>query len=82
MIRIGDADIGRGVGCDVGNHIVIDTAVIGVKAHGDRDAGIERFKIPDCFFVDGRLNLVGIIFRPECDVDRARFIKGFRQGEG
>ena len=79
MIRIGDADIRCGIGCNVGYHIVIDAAVIGIEAHRNRDVGIECFKVTDGFLVNGRLHLVGVIFSPESDIDLSRVIKGFRQ---
>ena len=67
VVGIGDADVGRGVGGDVGDDVVVDLAVVGVQAHGHGDAEIQRLKGFDGLLIDGRLGLVGVIFGPEGD---------------
>ena len=41
MVRISDTDIGRRVGGDVGNDIIVDLAVIRIQAHIYFDVGID-----------------------------------------
>ncbi len=68
VIRVGDTDIRRGAGGDIGDHIVENPAVVGVEFHIDLDVGIERLKISDGFFVDIGLVFVGIVLCPEGDL--------------
>ena len=41
MVRVGDAHIGGGLGGDVGDHIVVDLAVIGIQPQVYGDVGVE-----------------------------------------
>ena len=81
MVRIGDADVRRRVRGNIGQHIPVNLIVIRVQPHRDRDVGIQLLKVRDCFLVDLRLGLVGVILRPENDLHRSGFIKAFRDGK-
>ena len=68
MIGIGDADVGRGAGGNVGDNVVIDLAVVGVQAQLDPDVGIERLEIADGLLIDLGLGFVGVVLGPEADL--------------
>ena len=82
MVRIGDAYIGGGVGGNVGDHIVIDPAVVGVQPQVHGDTGVELLKVRNGLLVDIGLGNVGIVLGPEGDLIAAAFVEGFRNGEG
>ena len=82
MVGIGDAHIGGGVGGDVGDHIVINAAVIGVKPQIDLDIGVKGLKIGDGLLINSHLGQVGVVFGPEGDLVLPGFIKGFGHGKG
>ena len=81
MVRIGDADIGRRLGGDVGDDIVVDLAVIRIKPQVYVDIGIQCLKVPDGLLINGRLADVRIIFRPESDLVFLRLVKGLGNGK-
>ena len=68
VVGVGDADVGGGVGCDVGNDVVVNFAVVRVQPEIHGDVGIQGFKIRDGLFVDVHLGHVGVVFRPEGDL--------------
>ena len=78
MVRIGNTDIGRRVGGDVGDDIIVDLAVIRIQAHIDFDVGIDRLEVRDGLFIYGGLGLVGIVLGPEGELELPGSIKGFR----
>ena len=78
MVRISDTDIGRRVGGDVGNDIIVDLAVIRIQAHIYFDVGIDLLEVPDGLFINGSLGLVGIVLGPESELELPGRIKGFR----
>ena len=82
MVGIGDAHIGRGIRGDVGNHIVVNSAVVGIKPQIDLDVGVERFKIRYRLLVDAHLGHIGIVFGPEGDLIISGGIKFLRHLEG
>ena len=82
MVRIGDAHIGGSIGCDIGDDIIVDTAVIGVKPQIHGDIGIQRLKIRNGFLVNIRLGHVGIILGPEGDLVIAGGVEFLRYSEG
>ena len=65
MVRIGDADIRRGSGRDIGDDVIVDPAVIGIQLHPHMNRRIKGFKIPDRLIVDIGLRFVGVVLRPE-----------------
>ena len=81
MIRIGDAHIRRGIRSDVGNHVIIDLAVIRIQTQIHGDIRIKIFKILNRFLIDGRLVLIGVIFGPESDFIFSGKIELFRHGK-
>ena len=81
MIRIGDAHIRRGIRGDVGDHVIIDLAVICIETQIHGDIRIKIFKILDRFLIDGRLVLIGVIFGPESDFIFSGKIEFFRHGK-
>ena len=62
MVRIGDADIRGGIGGNIGDNVIIDSAVVRIQAQVYRNIGIKRLKVLNGFFVNIRLGLVGIVF--------------------
>ena len=65
MIRIGNTYIGSRIGGNIGNHVIIDSAVIRIELERYLDVGIQLFKILNGLPVNIRLRLIGIIFSPE-----------------
>ena len=82
MIRIGNTDVRRRIGRDIGDDIVIDPAVIGIQAHLDLDVRIKILEIFDGFLVDAGLYFVRIVLRPEDHFVLAAGIKALRDREG
>ena len=82
VVGVGDAHIGRGVGGDVGDDIVVDLAVVGIQPQLHRDVGVQRLKIGDGFVIDIHLCLVGVVLGPECDLVLPGLVKAVRYGEG
>ena len=82
MVRIGDAHVGRGVRGDVGDHVVIDAAVVGVQLHRYRDVGIQGLEVRDGLLVDLGLGLVGVVLGPEGDLILPRGIEALGHLEG
>ena len=82
MVGVGDADIGRRVGRDVRNDIVVNLSVVRVETHIDLDIGIERLEIGDRLFIDRGLRLVGVVFGPEGQFDLRALVELFRHLEG
>ena len=81
IVRISDADIRRRVGGNIGNDIIIDLTVVRIQTHIDRHIRVQGFKIFDRLLIDPGLCLVGIIFRPESELDRFRGIESLRNHE-
>ena len=81
MVGIGDADVGRGARSDIGDDVVVDIAVIGVKAEIDANVGIIGFKFVDGLLVEQALRFIGVVFRPEGDFIFLGFVKLLRQHE-
>ena len=78
MVRVGDAHIGSGIGGDVGNHILINPAVIGVQLQIHLDIGIQRLKVRNGLFIDIDLIDIGIILGPEGNFILPGFVKAIR----
>ena len=57
MVRIGDADIRGGIGGNIGDNVIIDSAVVRIQAQVYRNIGIKRLKVLNGFFVNIRLGL-------------------------
>ena len=83
MVRVGDAHVGGGLGGDVGDHVVVDVPVVGVKPQVYGDVGVQGLKIGDGLFVDVGLGHVGVVLGPEGDLILPRQAGGgLRHGEG
>ena len=82
VVRIGDADIGCGIGGDVRDDIVVDAPVVGIEPHVHRDIRVQGLKVRDGLLVDGRLDLVGVVFGPEGDFVLPGTVKALRNREG
>ena len=82
VVGVGDAHVGGGVGGDVGDHVVVDLAVVGVQPQLHRDVGIQCLKVGNCFVVDVHLGLVGVVLGPERDLVLPGLVKAVRHGEG
>ena len=78
MIRVGNAHIGSGVGHDIGNHILVDFAVIRIGPDFHGNIGIEGFKILLGLFVNGFLGGIRVVFGPKAD----GVLPGGVEGEG
>ena len=78
VVGIGDADIGGGVRCDIGNDIVVNLAVVRIQPQIYRDIGIQRFEVRNGLLVDLHLGHVGIVLCPEGNLEITGRIKGFR----
>ena len=78
MVRVGDAHVGSGLGGNVGDHIVVNVAVVGVQPQSHGDVGIQILKFLDGLLVDLRLAHVGVVFRPEGDLILLGFFQLFR----
>ena len=65
MVGIGDADVRRGVCGNVGDNVVVNTAVIGVKAKVYGYVGVKRFKIGDSLLVNVNLRFIRVVFCPK-----------------
>ena len=81
VVRIGDADVGRRIGGDVRDDIVVYFAVVRVKAHVDIDIRIERLEIRDRLLVDLGLRLVGVVLGPESELDLLALVQLLRHRE-
>ena len=68
MVRIGDTHVGRGVGGNIGDHIIVDLAVIGVEPDVHMDVGVQLLEGGNAVFIHLCLVFVGVIFRPEGDL--------------
>ena len=77
MVRVGDADVGRRVGRDVGDDVVVYFAVVRVKAHVDLDMGIQGLEVGDRLLIDHRLGLVRVVLGPERDLGRSALVERF-----
>ena len=75
MVGVGYADVGGGVGRDIGDNVVVYLAVVVVKAKIDLDVRIKLFKILNRLFINGYLCLVGIVFCPLGDLVFFCFVK-------
>ena len=82
VVGIGDAHVGSGFGGNIGDDIVIDAAVIGIKPQIDLDIGIQLLKIGDGLFINSYLGQVGVVFCPEGDLVLSGFVKALRNGKG
>ena len=82
VVRVGDADVGGGVGCDVGNDVIVDFAVVRIKPQVHGDVGIQLLEIFNGLLVDVHLGLVGVVFGPEGDFVVPAVVKGFGNLEG
>ena len=81
VVRIRDAHIGRGVGGNVGDHILIDAAVISVELQRHLDIGIDLLELLDRILVDIRLGDIALGLGPEGDLIGTAFIEARRQKE-
>ena len=81
MIRIGDADVRRRIGRDIGDHVVVDPAVICIEPHIHRHVRVQRLETVNCLLVDSHLILVRVVLRPEDDLQRRFVVKMIRYGE-
>ena len=77
MVRISNTYIGRRVGGDVGDDIVVDLAVIRIQTHIDLYVGIDFLEVLYSLFINSGLGLVGIILGPEGNLELPGSIKGF-----
>ena len=82
VVRIGDAHIWGGICGNVGNDIVVNLAVIGVKPQIHSDIGVQGFEIGNGLFVDLCLGFIGVVFCPEGNLVITGGIKLLRNGEG
>ena len=82
VVGVGDAHVGRGVGGDIGDHVVVDLTVVGVQPQPHGDIGVQRLKIIDGLVVDIHLRLVGVVLGPERDLILPGLVKAVRHGEG
>ena len=82
MVGVGDAHVGRGIGGDIGDHIVVDLAIVGVQPQLHCDIGVQRLKVGDGLVVDVHLRFVGVVLGPEGDLILPRLVKAVRHGEG
>lgn len=78
VVRVGNAYIGGGVCGNVGDNIVVNFAVIGVKPQIYSNVGVQGFELGDSLFVDFCLGFVGVVFGPEGDFIVLGGIKFFR----
>ena len=78
VVGIGNADIGRGIGCDIGDDIVIDFAVVCIQPEIDGDVGIQCFEIGDGLLINFYLGHICVIFCPERDFILPRGIEFLR----
>lgn len=81
VVRVSDAHIWGGFCGNVGNDIIVDLAVIGVKPQVYSNIGIQGLEIGDGLFVNFRLGFVGVVFGPEGDFIVLGGIKFFRDGK-
>ena len=65
VVGIGDAHVGRGVGGDVGDDVVVDGAVVRVGLQLHLDVGIQRLEVPDRLLVNLLLGVVAVVLGPE-----------------
>ena len=75
MVRVGDADVGRRVGRDVGDHVVVNLVIVRIGPDGHGDVGIEGLEVFDGLPVNLRLGFVGVVLRPEDDFHRFAFVE-------
>ena len=68
MVRICHADIGGGLGGDIGDHIAVEPAIVGVQPQVYLDVGIQRLKFSNGGLIDLHLGQVGIVLCPEGDL--------------
>ena len=81
MVRVCDAHIGRGVGSNVGDHILIDAAVISVELQRHLDVGVNGLEILDGLLVDIGLGNIALRLGPEGDLIGVALVKAGRQEE-
>ena len=62
MVRIGDADIGRGIGGNIGDDVIVYPAVVRIQAQVYRYVRIQVLEIRNGLIVNVGLSLVGIVF--------------------
>ena len=65
MVGIGNADIRRRIGLNVGDNVVVNTAIVGIQTQLNLDVGIKCFKIGNRLLIYARLSDVGIVLGPE-----------------
>ena len=82
VVGIGDADVGGGVGGDICDDIVVDTAVIGIEPHIHRDVRVQGLEVRNGLLVNGRLGLVGVVLGPEGDFVLFGTVKALRHRKG
>ena len=70
MVRIGNTDIGGGVGGEVRDDILIDGVIVREQFQGHIDIGVNGFKIRHCLCINFLLGFVVFILCPECDLIR------------
>ena len=78
VVRVGDAYVGRGGGGNVGDDVVVDLGIVGVKADRHVDIGIKLLKVRHRLLIDLYLGLVGVVLGPEGDVVVPAFVKALR----
>ena len=68
MVGIGDADIGRGIGGNIGDHVIVYSAIIRIQPQVHSHIGIEGLEILDGLLIDSGLGLVGVVLGPKGDL--------------
>ena len=67
MVRVGDAHIRRSARGNIGDHIIVNVVIVGIKPQVYRNIRIQFLKIRYGLAVNIRLGLIGVIFGPERD---------------
>ena len=81
MVRIGDAHVRRGSRGNVCDDVIIDIAVIRIKAQIHRNIRVQLLKVGDRLLIDLCLIDIRIVFRPECNLIISGGVKALRHRE-
>ena len=82
MVRVGNTDIGRCIGGDIGDDVVVNGAVVRIGTDIHMNVGVEGLKVLNGLFIDLDLGLVGIVLGPEGNVVISGGVEFFRQLKG
>ena len=82
MIRISNADIGRGIRGNIRYHIIINLAIIRIQPQIHRNIGIKLLKIINSLLIDGCLSLVRVVLSPEGNLIIPGIVKFLRNLKG